>query len=312
MKLLGVVVLACAACGGGTGTGADGGTDGPAPSDAAPDGNDGGHPNTIALVDDDGFVGDGSGKDAPVLAAYQGWLAAAGLTAFDTITVAYDGSQSSGASAVPSAARLAQYDAVIWFAAFNANGTGAPPLSGDQEAILGAWLDSGGKKLVLFSENLIEVNTGGTVANWVAAPTDALFAKYLPAQQVNSDAFVDQGADGGCPHLDSTNVPIDGTSAVSSAFAGMSWTFAATSTLPQYNVSLLIPASGVDTLATVQAIAPGVNCGNGDQTYAVAVGSKSAGGTSSTVVYVGVEPYNMVSGAQEFVSGILRTYAGLP
>ncbi|HUB06382.1 MAG TPA: hypothetical protein VMB50_05255, partial [Myxococcales bacterium] len=206
-----LIVAALAACGGGGGGGSSGG------------GTTGGNhsANTIALVDNDGYVGDGSGTDATVLAAYHAFLAGAGITAFDDIAIASNGSQSWGAAATPSASQLAQYKAVIWFTADNslgesAAGQGDVTMSSDQEANLAGWLASGGKTLVVISEYLL------ASFDWATAPTDPLFVKYLPLQGGLDQ--LDTVSGGGCVPINNAPFTVAGGAAVSTAFGALQWT----------------------------------------------------------------------------------------
>lgn len=59
--------------------------------------------NTIALVDNDGYVDPSLGDTSEVLQAYEGFLTGAGIASgtYDVITVANDGSQSSSPNAIP-------------------------------------------------------------------------------------------------------------------------------------------------------------------------------------------------------------------
>ncbi|HUB09869.1 MAG TPA: hypothetical protein VMB50_22895, partial [Myxococcales bacterium] len=97
-------------------------------------------------------------------------------------------------------------------------------------------------------------------------------------------------------------------------------TAALTANIPSFTAGAVNPAGALDVLATVQAEPQPssiTTCATTNQATAVAVGEKSAGGTTSTVVYVGIEPYNIQAQtgqgtAQQFMNGILTTYAGLP
>lgn len=337
--------LACLACGsvnagavsdGGAVGQADAGTDGPAFPDAGPDADanrdaEAGAGNSILLVDNDGYVGDGSGTDATILGAYDGYLKGAGVTAFDTISIQADGSQSWGASALPSGTQLAAHQALIWMTAdnpFQIDGSHDAPISTDQETALAGWLATGGKTLVIVSEDLISTyqtdqNVPG-VSAWTTALTDPIFAKYLTIAGSDDHPEIYNQTD--CVPIsnqvdaqgNAIGFTVNGASGVSSSFAALKWTIDDAAPLkvmtPTFEGQTMNAGAGIDVLATTLSEEPGGGpCNSTNTANAIAVGKKNAGGTTSTVVYVGFEPYNIQNGAaQSFMTGILKTYAGLP
>jgi hypothetical protein len=260
-----------------------------------------------------------AGDTSGILQAYEGYLNGAGIATgkFDEITVANDNSQSDGTAAVPTSAQLTQYNTVIWFTADNSNSQGGdPPISTSQETILANWLHGGGKTLVIVSEYLIYVNLGNS---WTTAPTDPIFATYLPLNGGEDDPYLypeDIGSgDNDLTQGDSATFTFTGTSTVSSAFGSLSFSVGPATLVSSYTAGAVNPKTGVDILATVQSDPN--ETGTKNITTPVVIGKKGAGSTTSNVVYVGVEPlsFQALTGqgtAQEFVNGILQSYAGLP
>jgi hypothetical protein len=243
-------------------------------------------------------------------------MSGAGITNYDLITVANDGSQSSTPNTVPSAAALAQYNTVIWFTGANDNytfGAGADwEVSTDQQEILTAWLDSGGKTLIVFSEFWIADSYQSDGAAWTTAASVPFFLSYVPLQGAEPDPYVWSAANGDVD-MEQTNFTVNGSTTVSPGFGGFTWDEIETGTSD--TVSVVNPATGTDTLATVQS--DPLETGNMNITTPVAAGKKKIGAAkTSTAVYVGIPVEDMISGGsfstqQTFFNGIVLTYAGV-
>jgi hypothetical protein len=280
----------------------------------------------VALVDNDGYVNDGSSpSDDAALAVYQTLMTDFGFHGYDTLTIDSSGDQSWNVSnsvvALPTPAQLAQYTTLIWFTSDNelSGAQTDEPLSADQETNLTGWLDLGGKRLVIISEYLIGQELGGQ-GTWTGPFTDPLFTGYLPLAGGVENPYSCPGPTS-CTPL-AAPFGVAGSSIVSSVFGMSAYEVAAaTAPLLSHNgitaTALNPPATGTDTVATIDASPQ--SSGLANSALAVAVGARNVGlkGTS-TVVYVGFPPEAIVAGSagsglgngEELFTGVL-TYAGI-
>jgi hypothetical protein len=185
-------------------------------------------------------------------------------------------------------------------------------MSADQQGNLTSWLDLGGRTLVVFSEYLVGDYYGTSGEAWTTAVSIPLFNSYIPLQGAETDPY-QWSATNGDGDLGESNFMLSGTSTVSAAFAALTW--ADTEATTDDTVAVLNPATGTDTLATVQSDPLETNTMN--ITTALAVGKKLTGALkTSTAVYVGFPLEDIVpSGAatqQAFFNGVVQTYAGVP
>ena len=175
------------------------------------------------------------------------------------------------------------------------------------------WLDEGCHTLILFAPALV-LSAG--VNSWGANETNSYLTQYIGAAKDldNPQVFV---AGAGDQPIDSSMTT--SVSGVTGAFAGQTWsTSTASGSTASYHFSIIGPAAGVDTLATVQADPSQGNSAASNVPVAVAAGHKHVGANgSSTVVWVGftVETIDP-TGADpntltEFFTAV-QNYAGLP
>ena len=159
---------------------------------------------------------------------------------------------------------LAGYTNVVWYAGA---ATHAP--STNQQQALEQWLDTGGKRLVVFAENL-----GLNLCLWTGI-TNPFFVTYVGAVGCASDvySYVQEA-------------PLSVTSYVVTGIDGTpfgSFTYSVTQQTPIASTADVInPATGTSTLATV-SVDPTFD--GGDSPTPVVVGHTKG---TSTIVYVGL------------------------
>ncbi|MHB8421104.1 MAG: hypothetical protein ACYDCL_23800 [Myxococcales bacterium] len=266
---------------GGTGSssGSTGGSTGAATSGSTGGGSGGS--SSFLLVDNDGQSTDIS------LPLFKGWLNAAGI-AYDTYVEPANSSDT--ADVDPSDPQLTGVNKIVYFTGDN-YGTDAPPtVSAAQQTLLQAWLDEGGKTLVLFSPGM-PADFGQN--RWTTAETNPFLTQYcgFAADNENPDWFngttaVDLGYD------QTAYETVSGGSAA--AFTGKTWTVVndnQQNPSVRYYTSAVQPATGVVTLATLPAdpAAAGANAPTAVVTLATKVGAKG----TSTVLYVGLSVENL-------------------
>ncbi len=263
---------------------------------------------SVLLVDNDGRPG-GSTPDIPLTLA-DGWLTAAGIP-HDIYQEPANGTDQTDID--PQDPQLKGIDTIVWVTGDNW-GDGDPTVSNAQQTSLEAWLDEGGKTLVLFSPG--STSSLG-VNNWTTAETNTFLTQYVGITNDLSDPSFNVA-----PSIDLVDssmpwYPVTGSSTVP-AFSGKSWTVenhhADSGSVTDY-LAALQPAAGIDVLATVQADPSGSATANA--TVPVAVGNKAAGKKkTSTVVFVGVSFENLASNLPtgnvqcDFLEAV-RTYAAL-
>lgn len=193
-------------------------------------------------------------------------------------------------------------------------------ISNAQDASLVAWLQTGGKTLVLFAPTLF-YDRG--VQMWAGPETDPLLASFAIGDS-NNPPIAAGGSDTNPQDLTS---PIILTGSSNSYFTGKSWTLAAGEAASQYagttNYSVkdyfggVNPVTGADVLATIQA--DPTKTGTTNMSVPIIVGVKNAtvGGmaTTSTIVYVGLTPENINNGlatnTMQDLFAAVQQYAGL-
>ena len=218
-----------------------------------------------ALVDDDQSDNNSSvsnPKPSPSDTAFPALLQNEGV-AFQTIVSASDSS--------PAYLDLAGYANVVWY-----TGASKRTLSANQQQALEQWLDSGGKCLVIFSENMAG-NLGGT---WTSAPNEFL-ATYVGAAGSASDVYSFVRQD----FLYDFTYVVSGSAGT--PFASLTFSVAEGSPIAS-TADVINPATETITLATVSAD-PTFHA-NGDSPAPVAVGHTKG---TSTVVYVGLPIENI-------------------
>ena len=246
------------------------------------------------------------------LPIFQGWLTAAG-GAFATYQEPagpppppYDLT-----NVDPTDPGLAGLDTIVWFTGLN-RGDGVPTVSWPQQALLGAWLDEGGKLLVLFSPGLAE-DLGGS---WRSNIPTWFVNQYLGLLTFWEDPTVwvpgSPGSDTGADQL--TSEVVKGSTGIA-AFAGKQWTIVNSNANSAFTTIVQPVGSNVDVLATVPADPTGAGA-NTDTPVVVGYKKVGAKGTS-TVVYVGILLENVSSTIPGFNSqgdflSAIQSYAAVP
>jgi hypothetical protein len=173
----------------------------------------------------------------------------------------------------PLYADLAGYTNVVWY-----TGAAGQTIFPDQQQILEQWLDTGGKRLVIFSENMAGNLGGGTwtteanvfLGTYVGAAGSVANAySYVQETALNDEKYLVTGA-AGTPFAAMTFLVAEGTPIASTA-------------------DVINPASGTTTLATV-SVSPGQ--ADGDSPTPIAVGHTKG---TSTIVYVGLPIENITA-----------------
>jgi len=238
--------------------GAMGGASGVAGGSSGGVGGLGGAAMAIALVDDDMSANntspDANPQPSPSDTIFPMLLQNEGVR-FHTLVSTSDGS--------PAASDLAGYTNVIWY-----TGPSTQRLSVNKQQALEQWLDTGGKRLVVFSENLA-LNE----CTWTSV-TNTFLVSYIGAAGCVFDiySYVQEA-------------PLSVTSFVVTGGASTpygSLTYNVTQQTPIASTADVInPATGTTTLATVSA---DPNSANGDSPTPVVVAHMKG---TSTIVYVG-------------------------
>ena len=178
--------------------------------------------------------------------------------AFQTVVSTTDSS--------PAYSDLARYTTIVWY-----TGASKQTISSDQQQTLEQWLDMGGKRLVIFSENMA-ANLGGT---WTTEG-NAFLGTYVGATGSASDVYSYVREDF---LYDLTYVVTGGAG---TPFASKTFSVAKGTPIAS-TADVINPASGTTTLATV-SVNPAF-AGVGDYATPVAVGHTKG---TSTIVYVGL------------------------
>ena len=244
----------------------------------------GGAATPIALVDDDMSDNNSSvanPQPSPSDTIFPMLLQSEGV-AFHTLVSTSDSS--------PAASDLAGYTNVVWY-----TGPSIQRLSVNKQQALEQWLDTGGKRLVVFSENLA-LNT----CTWTTV-TNTFLVSYVGAAGCTFDvySYVQEA-------------PLSVTSFVVTGVAGTpfgSLTYSVTQQTPIASTADVInPATGTTTLATVPA---DPTFDHGDSPTPVAVSHMKG---TSTIVYVGFPiediPASSVGTRQRFFHATL-VYLGI-
>lgn len=171
----------------------------------------------------------------------------------------------------PAYADLAGYTNIIWY-----TGAARQTIFPDQQQVLEQWLDAGGKRLVIFSENMAGNLGGGT---WTTE-ANAFLGTYVGAAGSASDAYSYVRED----FLYDFSYLVTG--AAGTPFRSMTFSVAEGAPLAS-TADVINPASGTTTLATV-SVDP--DQADGDSPTPIAVGHTK--GTSS-IVYVGLPIENI-------------------
>jgi hypothetical protein len=275
--------------GGSTGTGGAGGS--------STGGAGGAFANATLLVDDDDS--DNNDPNAPVQTpSYSDTLFAGLLTGENVTYTTFPVPAGNDTNpTVPTFSQLSGVSTIVWYTADNDNGE-PPTLSSSQETTLGNWLDLGNKTLIIFSENLL-FDLG---PDWTDTNGDGFVATYLGLSGGEADVQLASGYS-----LDQDiSFTATGVSSVP-AFSGLSFAIDGNLNIAT-TADAVNPASGTDTLLTVQAdpLATGTNTTTG-------VASGHTKGTSK-IIYVGI-PIEAIHGAPTNTAAQLfhacLKYAGL-
>ena len=294
VRLLAVMALGAAACGGAAAGTASGGLGGAAAAGGnAGAGGRGGA--TVAampmalLVDADQSS---NNEDPTFPPSYADALFEVGLTAggirYQTLI------EPSAGPEQLSFAQLDQVSAVLWYTADATSRL----LSDDAQSTLARWLDGGGKTLLIFSENLLaDVGAGG---QWTAPNGNQFLRAYLGAAGWAADGEQDVGATGPLS-LRGRSYTVDGVAGT--PLADMHFEVFGNTPL-ESTADLVNPGPGTVILATTDADPAGTGT-NG----ATPVIVSHAVGTS-TVVYAGL-PVENIDGAPlntggDLIRGILQ------
>ena len=280
--------------------------------------------STVSLVDNDGNTGTTTNPstDDFSLGFYQTWLSGGdtGEPAFSpALPTAYTYLEQASDSNDPTYHELdsAPTTDLIWFTADNYGGN--ETVSNAQDASLVAWLQTGGKTLILFAPSVFYDR--GTMA-WAGPETDPLLESFATGDSNNPPVVV-AGSD---TQIQDLTTPVVLSGGGNQYFQGKTWTLGAGLAASQYagstNYSVKFywgavnPVAGADVLATIQAdpTSSGTNT-----TTPIIVGVKNAtvGGmaTTSTIVYVGLTPENINNGlathTMQDLFAAIQQYAGL-
>ncbi|HVY36316.1 MAG TPA: hypothetical protein VHM31_00215, partial [Polyangia bacterium] len=254
-------------------------------------------PNTTLLVDFDASDNNADPTDTTATPSNSDTLFAALLQGenigFNTFVVPSGGA---GSPNTPTTQDLAAYSTVVWYNGANDAGSPNSTLSPSQEAIVEAWLDTGHKTMLVFSQQMFYAL--GT-HQWTTPETNKFLSDYIGAQGDSVDKL--------------QNMTYNTTGVASTPFAGD--VFQVINGVPDgftTTSDAVNPKDGTDALVTAM-IDPD---GNGTQALPVVVGRKNVGTAgTSTVVYVGipVEYIQMTinnNTAAQFFHAVLQ-YAGL-
>ncbi len=204
----------------------------------------------------------------------------------------------------PTYTTLTPYDTVLWFTGAEYGSTD-PTVSVAQATFLTEWLDTGNKTLIIFAESLVYDDSTGN--GWAGPENFALLGKtYIGAKGDLDDPQDD---------VTSQDVNSDGTVVVTgqsgTAFATQTWTVV-NNAVVDTDFSVINPATGVDTLATISADATSAGT---NSALPVVVGHKTAGAAgTSTVVHVGFAVENILNGGStasqaQFLAAV-QSYVG--
>jgi hypothetical protein len=169
---------------------------------------------------------------------------------------------------------LAGYTNIVWY-----TGASRQTIFPDQEQTLEQWLDTGGKRLVIFSENM----AGNLGAGTWTTEANVFLGTYVGAVGSASDvySYVREA------FLYDFSYPVTG--GAGTPFQAMTFLVAEGTPIAS-TADVINPASGTTTLATV-SVDPTLDA-NGDSPTPIAVGHTKG---TSTIVYVGLPIENITA-----------------
>ncbi len=245
-------------------------------------------PVTTLLIDNDGSDNNDPTNTNPVPSTddtlFPTLLTNAGI-GFATQVINRDGSSAS----VPSVTTLADYQTAIWYTGNDSASGDNATITSAQETALEDWLNVGGKTLIIFSAKMLgDLNYGA----WAGPPTDVFVSNYLGLGGGDFNPHSVTYASGNSICDGATSFVVTGVAATS--FAGQAFQVVrGTATVDDDTScgSVLNPASGTATLATLPTQDPSTATPTTDAPAAIMTLNPTAGTgtTKSQVVYVGFE-----------------------
>jgi hypothetical protein len=239
-------------------------------------------PATTLLVDNDGYTPPNTDTDIS-LPIYEALLANAGDAGipYQLFQEPSDGSGDTH----PNSTDLAGINTMIFFTGDN-YGSGYGTLSSAQQATFSAWLNGGGKTLILFVPAINYDWSNG----WTGPETNTFLTligevggAWAPTDDVTDQTIV----------ADAENSGLTVTGAAGTPFAGLQWQINGDVTSLKPDGEAINPATGVTVLATVQADPTG---SGSNSAVAIIIGYKNMGTAgTSTVVLVDTSFENIFS-----------------